>query len=412
MFFFIPIRTDAPIYHWPFATVGLVVLNILAFLATGLGSGPLMDDWALAFGDGLHPLQWVTANFVHFDPFHLVGNMLFLWTAGLIVEGKLGWRRFLSVYLGIGICGTFLIQLAMLGHDGPVAGLGGASLVVYGLLAIALVWAPRNEVDVWYFVWLLFYARVGLWEVSVLRLGMLFLGMQILFAIVAAVLTGSAMSSEAAHLVGAVLGLVVGVVFLKRGVVDCENWDLFAVLSKTHGRRPEPEYDSLGRLIEPVRSGRHSNRRAFDFADAPAPARDPKQARRRFRELLAAGKPRAALNEFLDGQRTAPDWTLSELELTALIDGLYAKRLFDDALPLLEEYVARFPDDCPAMRLRLAAVLVEVERRPQAALRVLRGIPPGTLPEKAEARRRRIEETAARLVEEGVIELADPRRNV
>jgi hypothetical protein len=29
----IPFRTDAPIYYWPFATVGLIVVNTLAFFA-------------------------------------------------------------------------------------------------------------------------------------------------------------------------------------------------------------------------------------------------------------------------------------------------------------------------------------------------------------------------------------------
>ena len=58
-------------------------------------------DWALVLGDGLHPLQWVTNNFMHSGFFHLAGNMIFLWTFGLVVEGKLGWWRVLARVLGL-----------------------------------------------------------------------------------------------------------------------------------------------------------------------------------------------------------------------------------------------------------------------------------------------------------------------
>ena len=50
----------------------------------------------------LHPIQWVTHNFLHYDVLHLAGNMLFLWSFGIVVEGKLGAFKFLMTYLAIG----------------------------------------------------------------------------------------------------------------------------------------------------------------------------------------------------------------------------------------------------------------------------------------------------------------------
>ena len=50
-------------------------------------------------GDGIHPLQWLTNIFLHAGFFHLVGNMIFLWTFGFVVEGKLGWLPFTALYL-------------------------------------------------------------------------------------------------------------------------------------------------------------------------------------------------------------------------------------------------------------------------------------------------------------------------
>jgi len=33
----IPLGTDAPIYHYPFVTVALIVANVIAFASTGVG---------------------------------------------------------------------------------------------------------------------------------------------------------------------------------------------------------------------------------------------------------------------------------------------------------------------------------------------------------------------------------------
>ena len=94
-----PFRTDAPIYHWPIVTVGLIVVNTLIFVMGLQNVEPLL----LQFGHGLYPTQWLTNIFLHADILHLLGNMVWLWAFGLIVEGKLGWWKYLLVYLGIGI---------------------------------------------------------------------------------------------------------------------------------------------------------------------------------------------------------------------------------------------------------------------------------------------------------------------
>ena len=116
----IPISTDAPIYHFPYACIGMIVLNFVAFLLTGMGSFDAMDQWAqwsLQRGVGLDPVQWVTSNFVHMGFPHLFGNMIFLWGFGIIVEGKLGWWRFVLLYFAIGISQCAIEQTLLLGSD-------------------------------------------------------------------------------------------------------------------------------------------------------------------------------------------------------------------------------------------------------------------------------------------------------
>ncbi len=93
----IPLNTDAPIYHWPWMALVLIAANVATFFLTG--GGRETDGWLLQFGHSLHPIEWVAYNFLHFGWLHLIGNMGFLWGFGLIVEGKLGWWRFLLLYL-------------------------------------------------------------------------------------------------------------------------------------------------------------------------------------------------------------------------------------------------------------------------------------------------------------------------
>ena len=96
----IPINTDAPLYHFPYATIGLIVINSICFVATGFAlNEKLLEPWLLQYGEGLNPLEWIPAAFAHAGLTHLLGDMFFLWGFGLVVERKLGWRRFIPLFL-------------------------------------------------------------------------------------------------------------------------------------------------------------------------------------------------------------------------------------------------------------------------------------------------------------------------
>ena len=95
-------------------------------------------------GNGLHPLQWLTNNFMHSGFFHLAGNMIFLWTFGLVVEGKLGWWRFLLVVPRSRRSPKVRACRFLSTPQTPIEMLG-ASGVIFGLLAMCLVWAPHER---------------------------------------------------------------------------------------------------------------------------------------------------------------------------------------------------------------------------------------------------------------------------
>lgn len=136
---------------------------------------------------------------------HLIGDMIFLRSFGLVVEGKIGSSVFLAVYLGIGVAQSAVEQVLFLDHDGGA--LLGASGVIYGLLAMRLVWAPRNEFSCpafWRFI-------PSVRKVSILWFALLYIGMEVL----GAVRFGANPSGALAHLFGAVIGFPLAVVTLK-----------------------------------------------------------------------------------------------------------------------------------------------------------------------------------------------------
>ena len=52
----IPTGTDAPLYHRPYVTVGLIVANIGAFVLAGIyGNAVGWDGFYLSYGEGWQP---------------------------------------------------------------------------------------------------------------------------------------------------------------------------------------------------------------------------------------------------------------------------------------------------------------------------------------------------------------------
>jgi len=89
------------------------------------------------------PLTLLTSTFLHGGWFHLIGNMLFLWTFGDNIEDSMGHRRFVLFYL---LCGALSgLTHAALAAGSPVPTIG-ASGAVAGVLGAYLVLHPRVRV--------------------------------------------------------------------------------------------------------------------------------------------------------------------------------------------------------------------------------------------------------------------------
>ncbi len=392
----IPWATDAPIYHRPWATIALMVASVAAFALTIGLDEELIDPYLLSHGDGLHPIQWVTSNFLHANLMHLIGNLVFLWAFALVVEGKVGFFPFLAIFLGLGFAQCGLEQLATLGFAGG-ASLGN-SAIVYGVLAMALVWAPKNEVNC--FWW--FGFRSGLVDLPILTFAALYIALEVVEVVFWGGLLGVTPVSAVLHLSGAVLGFALGVALLKLGKVDCEHWDLFAVLGHHEGRPPGPAQAH----IEGPKADRKAKAKAkATKAAATTPEDRAAAATRRLAALLESGSAEAAYASYDKSVRTVAGWTPPEADWLALIQALLEAQDWRSGVIVMEDYLRRSPKPSPRVRLRLAQVLVKEQQRPAHALKVLGEIPEGALPEKLLAAADQLRRQADRMIEEGVLEL-------
>jgi len=232
-------------------TTWLIVINVLVFFADAsllrAARGPAnADDDAdsvefvhpgrqAPITDGMGPLQrwgyfstatairhgqvwrFLTFQFLHASPMHLLLNMVAIYLFGPIVEGQFGARRFTAFYLLCGLAGACFYLLLSVAHVLPMPAdmpMVGASAGIFGLLVAAALIAPQVQIFYYFFP-----VTIGLLAV----LGML-------MAVYSVISLGYNAGGEAAHLGGGILG--------------------FAIMKNQHWLHP----------FEVSRSGRHATR--------------------------------------------------------------------------------------------------------------------------------------------------------
>jgi membrane associated rhomboid family serine protease len=171
----------------------IIVVNLVFFLATSI-------RYSLVHTLGLSPTLFLerpwtilTSLFIHFDFWHVFGNMITLFFFGRVLHQIVGQNRFLLVYFVGGIVGNIFYILFNLSSGIPVIGASGA---VYAIAGALVVMMPNLRVLVW------FIAPMPLWVVV------------LLFFILWSFIPGVAWQ---AHLGGLVTGLVAGYIFRKSG---------------------------------------------------------------------------------------------------------------------------------------------------------------------------------------------------
>jgi membrane associated rhomboid family serine protease len=142
----------------------LVALNVAVFLVWLVAQAPGFRAFMeLNFTVSLRALMefrgWtlITYAFSHYDVFHILFNMLFLWMFGRLVEERYGPRNLTFLYLASGLVAAVLhlvvdagrqIDNRMLGASGSVMGLTVVAaflhpnlrIYIWGILPIKLKW--------------------------------------------------------------------------------------------------------------------------------------------------------------------------------------------------------------------------------------------------------------------------------
>ena len=178
----IPIKDNMPTDRFPAVTVGLILINVVAYLvAVGHGgsliSGPDAHEMSRYGLTGNAPTvkTVLTSMFLNGSIVQLAGNLLFLWLFGNNVEDSMGPARFLGFYLAGGLVATGL-QLALSPHAiAPTVSAAGA---IAGVLGGYLTLYPHARVLTLVLIIFLF----GVVEVPVLVMLVVWLVLQALFA--------------------------------------------------------------------------------------------------------------------------------------------------------------------------------------------------------------------------------------
>jgi len=165
---FLPYSTDRVRKRIPYATYGLIAVNILTYLGlhtlgtpqsvaaaqATLGFVPAHGNWHSIF----------TSMFVHANALHLFQNILFLWVFGSLVEDTLGIALFLTLFFGSQF-GANLLHASVAQYFGsanatkPMIGASGA---VAGLLGLAAIRFYRTRLRIAYWV----VVKAGVIEVA------------------------------------------------------------------------------------------------------------------------------------------------------------------------------------------------------------------------------------------------------
>lgn len=393
----IPWGTDAPIYHRPVATIGVIVANVLIFVAF---PSPLHEDWMLELGGGIHPLQWLSNIFMHLGFGHLLGNMIFLWAFGIIVEGKLGALGFLSVYLAMGVGESALFQLLARPEGGGL--MLGASGAIFGLMALCLLWAPRNDLHC-----VVFFRVIPFdWDVPIIW----FAGFYIALDVLSASAGSFAVSTAAIHAGGAAIGTLAGLLLLKFDLVDCEGWDLVSLM---RGRRGTGK-SSTTTTTRRSSLAQKAKKRAKKAAKKPARTADEKahDALQTFRGHLDADEIEAALSVYKDARGKLRDWRPPDSDRLRLIKALLDQNAWDGALGVMRAHLDESQLPPPKIRLKMAEVLIRRLDRPTAGLRVLDEIADADLTPPLAQVRDRLAAMAEAMREEGALEIDEEIQGV
>jgi len=230
----LPIRTNLRARRTPYANYALIVANVVIYFLTyqynvqpGTGVVHILRPWAQQFQllpERPQLWQFVTYAFLHGGPWHIIGNMFFLYMFGSNVNDKLGHISYICFYLAgaafSGVGHAYIhsaSSVPTLGASGAVAAVTGAFLVLY----------PKTLITVVY--WFFFIGTIDVPALYIIGLKMI---------LIDNVIARSTLHvAYDAHLAGYAFGILSILGVLGLGLISTSNFDMWAMLKRWNRRR-------------------------------------------------------------------------------------------------------------------------------------------------------------------------------
>jgi membrane associated rhomboid family serine protease len=177
------------------------------------------------------PIAYLTANFLHGGWLHLIGNMWFLWLAGLVIEDAWGRVIFPVFYL---LAGAAALQMHAWMHPGSMAPTLGASGAIAALMGAFLVRYPNVRIRMVWILFLIFRVRLYRFKARAIWLLPIWLLVEILYGTLFGRISGVA---HWAHIGGFLFGALAALALRYSGLERKADQAIEAKVSWTADQR-------------------------------------------------------------------------------------------------------------------------------------------------------------------------------
>jgi membrane associated rhomboid family serine protease len=364
----IPLGTDRPLQRRTVVNHVLIGLNVLVFAALAIagiqsergveGIDGILDRLSLSWIPS-EPWRFFTYAFVHdmTSPWHLAGNLLFLWVFGPNVEDRLGRVGYPIFYLlagaAAGLAHVATSPYPVIGASGAVAGVTGAYLILF----------PRTQVRVFFFLFL-----VGVFNLSAVW----FMALALARDLAGAMFQSRGGVAWFAHLGGYAFGMGVSFALLATRILPSETFDMFHLYrqwrrrveirsaTQEHTRRTgtamvAPGKDAeLSELQRPVADARAEISRRLTSGDLPGAAAGYRSLVEKYGLIAGAA-------------------TMSRRHQLDLANHFFATGDHSSAVVAYEKFAEAYPRDAETtyVKLMLALISARYVRQPMRARALL-----------------------------------------
>jgi len=220
----IPLRHTLPTHTTPAVNRALVAANAVVFVVLlflgarteslinifGFVPARLINPSAFGYAPWQVAITLVTSLFLHGGVVHLLGNMIYLWVFGGVIEETMGHLRYLGFFVLCGAVGSLTHTLLFPHSAVPSIGASGS---IAGVLGAFLVLRPRARI-------VTLFPLVVYWAMAEIRAALflpVWFGMQFFNGFLA--IASAARAQEAAgiawwaHVGGFLFGAIVGAIY-------------------------------------------------------------------------------------------------------------------------------------------------------------------------------------------------------